>query len=289
MTAPATRAVAAPRTVTLALVAAVVVATALVLLSAPVVLRSVVAFPVLALIAGHSATGLLFGDGKADDSAETEPVLRLVLPVLFGLLSLLVVVLLLAVLRIPIATTGVAAGTGVAALLLLLADRRTTLLTAATPVPAPRAPQLGVLARRAAGPALAIVVVAAAAAGAVALRPAPEQQYAQLAFDEPGVVTGQPLSARPGERVVLRWMVSGYGSALPAAEPAVAVRVGGKPASGVSAVVGAREAGTARGVVDDRRGMVTFTAPSATGLYDVEVVVGSDTASTLTVRLAVKP
>ncbi|WNV85107.1 hypothetical protein [Umezawaea sp. Da 62-37] len=284
MTASAARAVSAARNSTVVLGAAVVGATALVLLDAPAVLRSVVALPVLVLVAGVSATGLLFGRGApAGDTSDVDPVLRLVLPVLFGLLSPLAVVLVLAVIGAPIGTAGVAVGTGTTALLLLGADR----WSAPHAEDAPRVRARAAV-RRAAGPVLAAAVLAAAVAGAAAMLPTRVESYAQFAFEEPGLVAGRPVVVQPGARVVLRWSLRGYGSALPAAEPPITVTVGGTPAADVDAVVGTREPGTAQGVVDARHGTVAFTAPPSGGLHDVVVVVGDGpAASELTMRLAV--
>jgi hypothetical protein len=287
---------AAPRTVTLALAAAVVVATVLALVPSPVFLRSLAVFPLLVLIAGHSAAALVFGRGAAPGSTGStvddgvtgpDPVLRTVLPVLAGLLGLLAVVLLLAVLGIPVATPGIALGTGVLALVLLVLARWKTLRPGDTESSVRRSPTE--LVRRLAGPAVAVVVLAAAVAGAAALRPTTVERYTQLALDASGAATSEPLPAQAGTPVTLPWILRGYGTALPATPPAVGVTVGGKPAAGVRADSGPVGGGDAPGVTSGQRGSVAFTAPAAAGLYEVRVQVGSDASSTLVLQLEVAP
>lgn len=295
---PSARQAIAPRTVTLLLAAGVLAATVLALVPSPVFVRSLVVFPLLVLIAGHSAAVLVLGRrASADKSPEStveagvtgpDDVLRTALPVLTGLLTLLTVVLLLAVLGIPIATEGVVTGTEVLALVLLILARWKTLRrTQGTDAsePAPRSP--AELVRRVAGPAAAVLVLGAAVAGAAALRPTTVEHYTQLALDAPVTATSQPLAAQAGARVTLPWALRGYGLSLPTAPPAVEVTVGDKPATGVSAAPGTVGPGDAPGVTADRRGTVSFTAPADAGLYDVQVMVGTDISSTLVIQLKV--
>jgi len=276
---------------TLALAAAVCAATASAVVPSPVLLRSLVAFPVLVLVAGYQGTTLVLGHpgrGTARAAGDTgvDGLLRTVLPVLLGLLSLMAVVLVLGASGIPIATTSVAVGTGSAALILLLSSRW------AAPRSAWRATgsvarSVRGAARRAVRPVVAVLVVVAAVAAAVALRPEPVERYTQLALDEPDAVAGRPLSAVKGSPVTLRWTLRGYGSSLPATGPAVRVMVGQVPASRVRADVGPVELGAAPGVVAERRGTVTFAAPAGVGCYDVRITVGSDTSLLITVGLKV--
>jgi hypothetical protein len=291
MTAKATRSVPGPRIGTLTLAGAVIAATALALLPSPVVLRALVVFPVLVLIAGRSAVELMLDNRKpvtssAEEPAEPEPILRAVLPVLLGMLSLLAVVLLLAALGIPIDTVGVAAGTGLVALVLLVIARWRTLVS---PSAAAEPWSAGRVVRRVAGPAIAAVVLAGAVAGAVALRPVPVEQYSQLALDEPGVVAGQQLSTKAGTPVALPWTLRGYGSALSDTAPAVHVTVGGAPATGLTTDTGPVRPDAEAGVVDERLGTVSFTAPTTAGRYDVVVTVGPATSGELVVQLEVTP
>ncbi|GAA1299033.1 hypothetical protein [Saccharothrix xinjiangensis] len=288
MNADRTSGTAARRAATLALTVAVCAATALAAVPSPVPLRSLVAFPVLVLVAGHHGTALVLGHrarrgAGAEDDPGVDGLLRVVLPVLLGMLSLLAVVLLLGLSGIPISTASVAVGAGSAALALLLIARWGAALPGA-PVWASRG-----AARRTAGVVVSVLVLCAAVAGAVALRPTPVERYTQLALDEPDVVAGRWLSAPSGAPVTLRWTLRGHGSALPDAEPAVGVTIGGAPASGVRVEAGRVEPGTGPGVVAERRGAVTFTAPAAAGDYRVRVTVGPDTSSLLVVGLRVAP
>lgn len=276
----------APRlTGTLVLAAAVCAATALAVLPSPVLLRSFVAFPVLVIVAGHHGARLVLGH-PARDKEGVDGLLRTVLPVLLGTLGLMAVVLLLGVSGIPITTTGVAVGTGSVALVLLLAARWRVPRPAGT-TSGSLARSVRVAARRAVPTAAAVLVLSAAVAGAVALRPVPVERYTQLALDEPDVVAGRQLSAGTGTPVTLRWTLRGYGSSLSDAGPAVDVTVGQVPAVGVRAEVGRVEPGTAPGVVAERRGTVTFTAPATPGRYDVRVTVDTDTSLLLVVGLKV--
>jgi hypothetical protein len=291
MTAQATRPVAGSRAVTLALIVAVLAATALALVPSPVLVRSFVVFPVLVLVAGYCAARLVLGhrepgEGSADGVAELDGLLRAVLPVLLGMLSLTAVVLLLAVSGVPITTTSVAVGAGSAALVLLLITRWRTLQSTGV-VSGSLSRSAREAARRAAWPAVAALVLAAAVTGAVALRPVPSARYTQLALAEPDVVAGKALSAPVGMPVTLRWTLRGYGSALPDAEPVVDVTVGRAPAAGVRVDLGRVGPGEAPGVVAERHGTVTFAAPTVAGRYDVRVTVGPDSPLVLVVGLEV--
>lgn len=284
MNARRTSGTAAHRAATLALVVAVCAATALAAVPSPIALRSFVAFSLLVLVAGYHGTTLVLGhparaEVGADGDTGVGGLLRVVLPVLLGMLSLMAVASLLGLSGIPISTGSVAVGTGSTALVLLVIAR--------WGAPRPGAPGWAArrAARRAVRVAVAVLVLSAAVAGAVGLRPTPVERYAQLALDEPDVVAGRQLSARSGAPVTLRWTLRGYGSALPDAEPAVGVTIGGAPASGVRADVGPVEPGTEPGVVAERRGAVTFAAPVAEGHYDVRVTVGSGTPLLLVVGL----
>ena len=260
-----------PRAVTIALAAAVVCAVASVLVDAPTPLRALVAFPVLVLVAGHSAGTLVSGRR----AVPTE--LRAALPVLLGMVVLLAVVLLIAVLGVPIAAGGVAIGAGAAALALLVIARWRTLVTRTAEPPAWT---VGAVARRWGGPVAAVLVLSAATAVAVALRPVPVERYTQLALDEPAVIAGEPWSAPARSPVTLRWTQRGYGAGLPDAAPDVRVEVAGRPAVDVRADVGS----VLPGPPAQRYGAVRFTAPAAAGRYEVRVTVGADT---LVVPLAV--
>jgi hypothetical protein len=276
---------------TLALAAAVCAATALVVVPYPAPLQTVVAFPVLVLVAGHHGARLVLGHPQptevhADDDTGVDGLLRTVLPVLLGMLSLMAVVLLLDVSGIPITTRNVAMGTGLVALVLLVIARWTAPWSAKPTTRSPARPVRGA-ARRAVGPVVAVLVLSAAVAGAVALRRVPVERYAQLALDEPDVVAGRQVSAPIGAPVTLRWTLRGYGSPLPDTAPAVDVTVGEGPAMGVRADIGQAEPGTAPGVTTERRAAVTFTAPAATGLYDVRITVDSNPSLLLVVGLKV--
>ena len=263
-----------PRTVTVALAAAVVGATVLGLLPVPVIVRSFVVFPVLVVVAGWSVSRLVVGRSVG------ESVLRASLPGLSGLLFLLVVVLLLAVVGVPVGTAEVVVGAGVAALGLVVAARWGTLLE---PGGSPVRVVVGV--RRLAGPVVGVVVVVAAVAGAVAMRPVVVERYAQVALATPGV--GEPLSAQENGRVRLGWVLRGFGVGLPGSPPVVGVVVGGAPAAQVVSRVGGLESGGGQGFVDERTGSVSFVAPGKAGLYEVRVDVGG--SADLVVQLEVRP
>ncbi|WP_156753622.1 hypothetical protein [Actinokineospora pegani] len=254
------------RGVTPALLAGVLIATALVLFQAPAPVR-VLAFAVLALAAGLSASRIVRGRaGLTDDDADV----GYSLPGVVVLVLMLAVVLALSVLGIAIDTPGIAWATGASAFALVVVAH-----VVAGPPAWPTAP------RRALGPVLAVVVLCAAVAGAAAMRPAQVERYTQLSVDE------TPPSVGGGERVSLGWTLLGYGSALPAAEPPVEVVIGGRRLPEVDAETGAVTATGVQGAVDQRRGTVAFTAPDGAGIYDVHVKVGAADWSEIVVRLVV--
>ncbi len=272
MTVAVSRFAVGQRTFTVALAVAVVVSTVLALLPVPVVVRSVVVFPVLVIVAGFAAARLVLGR----DSGNGQGLVRVVLPGLLGMVSLLVVVLLLAVFRIPLGTPGVAVGAGVAALVLLLIARGPG--SEGSPV------QVGAVLRRLAGPGIAVLVLAGAVAGAVGFRPVDTPRYVQLAL----AGSGEPVMARTNSQVSLRWVLRGYGAGLPSAPPVVGVRVGGAPAARLTSTVGAIETHAGQGFVDERSGAVSFAAPSKAGLYDVRVNIGTGSSAELVVQLEVR-
>ncbi|MCG8920752.1 hypothetical protein L6E12_33850 [Actinokineospora sp. PR83] len=254
---------------TLILASSVVAAAVLSLLPVPVALRTLVLFPVLVLVAGWSAARLVLGTRTAEGE---DADLRYTLPVLVALLVPLAVVLLLAVFGIPVDTPGIAIGTGVVALL----------LTAAAHV-AVGPPTWPTGLRRAVGPLVAVLVLGGAVAGAAAMRPPVVESYAQLSLS-----TAVPRAAA-GSTVTVPWTLTGYGSPLPEDAPEVRVAVAGQTVTPVEVTGGAVGPSTAAGAVDERRGSVSFTAPTAPGLHDVRVSVGRDPWAALVLRLEVMP
>ncbi|PWW66573.1 hypothetical protein [Actinokineospora spheciospongiae] len=254
---------------TLILASSVVAAVVLSLLPVPVVLRTLVLFPVLILVAGWSAARLVLGTRTpGNDTADDD--LRFTLPVLVALLVPLAVVLLLAVFGIPVDTPGIAIGTGAVALLLVGAAH-----VAAGPPTWPTG------LRRTVGPLVAVLVLGGAVAGAAAMRPPVVESYAQLSLS-----TAVPRAVA-GSTVTVPWTLTGYGSPLPEGAPEVRVAVAGQTVTPVEVTGGAVGPSTAAGAVDERRGSVSFAAPTAPGLHDVRVSVGRDPWATLVLRLEV--
>jgi hypothetical protein len=261
------------RAVTLGLVALVVAACALALTPAPVAVRALVTVPVLVGVAGSAAARAVLGP-----RSDADAVLRATLPVALGMVALLGSVLLAAGLGWRIDTPGITAAAGLVTLALIVGARRRTLLpsgaggspeaTAAVALPARRT------LRATAGVVGAVLVLAAAVAGAIALRPAPVERYAQIALDSAVAVTGEPVAARPDQPVTLDWTLSGYGGPLTASDPAVDVTVGGAPARGLAVLSRPPSpADPATGAVDVQPGSVTFRAPETEGLYPVRITV----------------
>lgn len=265
-----------PTGVTVVLAALVIVAAGVALLPVPVALRSLFVLPVLVLVAGHSVTRLVLGGHPADG------ILRAVAPLLFGVLSLLVSVLLLAALGLSIDTASIALGADAVTLLLLLAARGPTLLPHVEPEQSgyERVAWVGrATLRRAAGVVIAALVLAAAVAGAVALRPVPVESYTQLALTEPTVLAGRPLAARPGGPVTIRWTLRSYGFALTDPRPDEQVTIGGVPVGQLFPAALPPVPDTGNGprsdAVSRQDGSVGFTAPNNAGLYDVRITVTS--------------
>lgn len=292
MTAPVPAPITARRSVarTLAMVALVVVAAVVEMLPAPAIVRSVFAFPVLVLVTGHSLTRLVLDGWRPEHSTgpdraggDLDGLLRVVLPVLLGVLSLLAAVLALSAFGIAIGTRSAAVvvgGVGVGLSVLALPSRTRS-------GAGPGRVGLGRISLPGTTVVLAAtVVMGVALIGAVTLRPVPVLPYAQISLDDPGVVAGSPLSAAPGASVPVHWVLRGYGGPL-SLDPSVDVTVAGRPVP-VTSVDAVGDAPAADGA-DVQRGAVRFAAPVATGLYDLRVRVGTNTPapSVLVLRLRV--
>lgn len=284
-------------------IGAIAVALVVVALGAPVALRALVALPVLLLAAGASATRLLLGARTPrtarDDAGDSGPdaigetggvvgtprdgVLRGSLTVVLGMLVLLASVLVSQAAGVPLAGSGVLVGAGVAALVL-------TLVAQVRRADGPT--YTGSLAYRLSAPAVlgvaATVVVLAGAVTFAASLPTPvTERYTLLAFTGTQPWSATSLTAPPGATVTLDVALHSYGEPLDAGVPQTTLTVAGAPADGLGtswqavAPAPATTGGTVPGAVDQRTGQLVFRAPSAPGLYPVEVRASSAPDATL--------
>lgn len=265
-----------PYLVTLGLVVLVVGAIGLAVAPVPVPVRLVIVLPGLVLVAGSSAAGLVLGRRHGTDLTDGRPdgVLRVLLTVLLGLLSLLVSALLCPVLGLPISPQAVPVVTAAVTLTLLVLARWRTVLPGRGTVG-----ELGTLPgwlslRNGLGVAAAVLVLAAAVAGAVAMQPTTVERYTQISLDDPRVLRGDLLTVRPGADVALKWTMHSYGLSLTDPGPTVEVTIGGVPARGVTGQPSAPvpdHGGT--GMISRFDGTVHFTAPAHEGLYTARITV----------------
>lgn len=269
--------------------AVVVLACALSVLGAPTPLRALVALPVLLLVAGRAVTVLVLGRdravlGSARRSVVDEDTLRLVAPLLFGVIAALGSILVLGlVLRVRLTTTSVVVALGVVAAALHLAAT----LGRRTPSPRTSRRRVALLVQGIWLPSLvAVVLLVAATGGARAVEAQRVERYTQLTLLDPSYYDKGSLTAAPGARVTLGWVLRGYDEGLPD-RPPVTVTVAGAPASGLQSRYDAPPAdGTDASAA--RAGTVSLLAPTTPGLSRVALTVGAgDGAQTLYLLLEV--
>ena len=262
------------------LTVALALAVVLVLTSAPVVLRSLVALPILVAVPGFALSRLVIRpdlDDPVGISRAGVSVLRVTLPVLLGVLVLLADALTLNLLRISLSARALVLGEVVFSLFLLAIGF----------VPALRARPVGVLRwttaqwRVAAGAVLALGLLIGAVATARSLQPAPVRtpyQAVELTSPAPGT----DLVAAPGESVSLGWSVTGFDGAVAGATPVLTVA--GRPPAALKTELFPQSASGSSDFAE--RGTATFTAPGAAGAYRVQVRIGTDStvSALLTVR-----
>lgn len=270
------RAPADPRHVTFGLVVLVGGATALALGPVPVPVRSVIVLPVLVLVAGSSAADLVLGRRAGNGMTDGRPdgVLRILLTVLLGLLSLLGSALLLTALGIPISPRAVPVVTAVVTLALLLLARWQTVLSGQSIAGEPATLSGRLSVRTVLGVATAVFVLAAAVAGAVAMQPRTVERYTQISLDDPGVLRGELLTVHAGADVGLTWTMHSYGFSLTDPDPTVGVTIGGVPARGMTVQPSTPVPDhSGAGLMSRQDGTVDFTAPAHEGLYTVRITV----------------
>lgn len=284
--------------------AAVTAALLLVLLDAPVLMRSLVALPVLVLVPGRSAVALLVGrlpwsetdreEGTdVDPAPETgvpfrngvdDPLIRTLLAVVLGMLFLLATALTVAVLGLRIDTVSIAIGASAGSLGLLGAaywrhrrvppGRAPGTSPSNTSLSRPTSSRL----RHAFGVLAGIAVLVAALIGARAMQTTPVEKYTAISFDDPRMLQPDPLTAVPGAAVTLTWTLRSYGRSLTDNDGSVVLTVGSAPASGQSTHLGpvrAGDGGDASGATSEQSGSATFSAPETSGAYRVDVTVTS--------------
>lgn len=256
-------------------IALVALACTLALTAAPTAVRSLVSLPLVVLVAGRAVTVLVLGRDRAVLGTERRSVvdvgtLRLVAPLLFGVIAALGSILVLdLVLRVGITTSSVVLAAGVIAAALHVAagpGRRT---------PSPRTSwrRVSLLVRGVWLPALvAVLLLVVATGGARALEAQRVERYSQLTLLDPALYRQGGLVAAPGGRVTVGWVLRGYDEPLPA-HPPVALTVAGAPATDVRTAE--QDAPVdATGATAARAGTVAATAPDAPGLYRVALTVG---------------
>ncbi len=266
-----------PYLVTLGLVVVVMGAIGLAVAPVPVPVRLVIVLPGLVLVAGSSAAALVLGRRHGTDLTDgrrPDGVLRILLTVLLGLLSLLLSALLCPVLRIPISPQGVPVVTAAVTLTLLLLTRWRTLLPSQGTVSKLATLPGWLSLRNVLGVAAAVLVLAAAVAGAVAMQPTTVERYTQISLDDPRVLRGGLLTVHPRADVGLKWTMHSYGFSLTDPDPTIDVTIGGVPAHGVTGQPSAPvpdHGGT--GMISRLDGTVHFTAPAHEGLYTARITV----------------
>ncbi|GAA1893487.1 hypothetical protein [Lapillicoccus jejuensis] len=276
----------------LAGVALVASAVGIALAGAPSPVRTLFSLPVVVLVAGRALGALVLGARPAPErrAVVDEGTLRVVVPVLLGVVAALGSALLLGLVLTPalgvrVTTTSllVAAGAVAAALHLVATagrrtgggrhDRRRTALVA----------------RRVVLPALgAVLLLVGAVAGARALLTERVERYTQLALTDPPISSPDGLVVAPGARVTVGWVLRAYDEPLPT-DPPVTLTVAGAAAGEVTRGEAAPPA-DATGATASRAGTVSATAPTTPGLYRVALTVGdAGAAQTLDLVLEVRP
>lgn len=268
-------------------IAAVAVAGAvtLVVTDAPVLLRVLIALPVLVLVPGSSATTLLLGPrcretdghptsepdepGAAATGRGADPLVRGLMSLVLGILALLLAVLAVAAADIEITTVSLAIAVSTVAVLLLAAAR----WRARRPVTG-SAVGWGVAPadlRRALPVLAAVVVMIGAIVGARAIQPSTTEQYTVISFGDPRMLQPDSLTAQPGGRVALTWTLRSYGYALTDPQPAVAITVDGKTAADLSVQTADVQGEDGTGSASEQPGSAAFSAPLVAGRYRVEL------------------
>ena len=286
----------------------VLVAAAVALLGAPTAVRAVFAGPVLIFVTGDAARRLLVGRDPAGTARRLADVpagvgdglLNIALGVVLGLLLLLDVVLLVyatgQVLTAPLligSSTALSVVLVIAAYLTNLRSRPEATEAKGAQAEAAEAKAAEAKAaeakaaeakggrtgspRRAVRTGVGILLTAAALigalAGARALRPPEPEQYTMFVFTEAERFGETPISATHGASITLGLGLTSYGTALPAGTPSVQVSVGGATAGSASSRWYPIQADDPfdDGAQNERRGTVTFAAPSTAGLYRVQL------------------
>ncbi len=263
---------------------------ALSLTGAPTPVRSLVSLPLVVLVAGRAVTVLVLGRdravlGTARRAVVDEDTLRLVAPLLFGVIAALGSILVVdLVLRVRVTTTSVVLGVGVVAAALHVAAT----LGRRTPSPRTSRRRVALLVQGVWLPALfTVLLLVAATGGARAVEAQRVERYTQLTLLDPGLYRTGGLSAAPGARVTVGWVLRGYDEGL-ADRPRVAVTVAGTPASGLQSRYDAPPVDTTEATAA-RAGTVSVLAPTTAGLHRVALTVGDgDGAQTLYLVLQVR-
>lgn len=266
--------------------AAVVMATALVLLDAPVTLRTLVALPILTLVTGAGLMRMILGP-----ATDTDPLLRCGFAVACALLALITITIAIAGAQLPIGTTSVALGTAGVALVTILVDHRRTADRPGQDLPA--------VVRRAGAVLVSVLVLAAAVWGASALIPPRVEIYSVATFADGSPAASGPIAVLRGQPVTLEVIMRYFGE-QPTAAPTATVVVGGSPARDVAITSGSLVDGELAGAgpdwrrtpgIDDggqgdppsasQRSTITLTAPTKRGYYALTLTVAAGSDSQL--------
>jgi|GEM_PF-4542457 len=247
----------------------VVVAVAVALMPAWVPLRVLIVLPVLVLVAGWSATVLVLGPRRNHDDP-----LRVLLPVLLGVLSLFLAVIMLLTLRVGLGPVAVPVATGTVAMVLLLATPWRGVKAGVRGYPLMGLASYRSRIRPALTVAAAVLVLGAAVTGAAAMQPQAVEQYTQLSIDDTEPHRGLPLTARSGGRVALHWTLRSHGYPLTDPAPAVQLSIGDLPATWLNMGANPPTASpVGAGSTSTQVGETGFAAPARPGLYRVQISV----------------
>ena len=210
----------------------------------------------------------------SDDSAFlTGPVLRAVLPVLFGLLAVLVAMLTLAALDIAITTTSTVVAVGSLALLTLaaavLVRRRRGVRSARLSADLFRGSAAW---RRIGGALVTVVVLVGAVTVAQSLQPSRSEQFVSLEVSNPALYADGSVIVPSSGGVDVGWALRGYDVALDA-DPAVTVAVDGSTPADLQLAPAVDPADDGTGFTSAHAGRVSFTAPALPGRYQIVITV----------------
>ncbi len=219
---------------------------------------------VLVLITGSALAQLILGESR-NRTLLTDPAVRLPLTVVFGTVSLLIVVFALHFSGAHIGTGTVTlgiAGTGGAAVI----GQSLRWLPRLGPSPAE-------LVRPLSGATAAAVVIAAAVVAAVALQPKAAESFTTLTFADQAWLSEPAQPAVTAEPVRMNWILRSFGYLPDPGLFSVQVVLDDVPLSVVAVDLGDVVVAAQPSDFSEMKGSVSFLAPNAAGLHRVSISV----------------